>query len=129
MTYCLGVLLKDGLVMAADSRTNAGVDYVSSFRKLTVFEEPGERVIALATAGNLATSQAVTSIVSERLGARKGEESIYRQRPCSMLRRSSGGHSGRLLMSMGSTCAKVAVIRRRPSFWADRSKIARHAFS
>ena len=42
MTYCLGVLLKDGLVMAADSRTNAGVDYISSFRKLTVFEEPGE---------------------------------------------------------------------------------------
>lgn len=77
MTYCLGVLLKDGLVMAADSRTNAGVDYISSFRKLTVFEEPGERVIALATAGNLATSQAVTSIVSERLGARKGEDSIY----------------------------------------------------
>ena len=63
--------------MAADSRTNAGVDYISSFRKLTVFEEPGERVIALATAGNLATSQAVTSIVSERLGARKGEDSIY----------------------------------------------------
>jgi putative proteasome-type protease len=77
MTYCLAVLLKDGLVMAADSRTNAGVDYISSFRKLTVFEEPGERVIALATAGNLATSQAVTSIVSERLGARKGEDSIY----------------------------------------------------
>jgi len=77
MTYCLGVLLKDGLVMAADSRTNAGVDYVSTFRKLTVFEEPGERVIALATAGNLATSQAVTSIVSERLGARQGEDSIY----------------------------------------------------
>lgn len=77
MTYCLGVLLKDGLVMAADSRTNAGVDYISTFRKLTVFEEPGERVIALATAGNLATSQAVTSIVSERLGARKGEDSIY----------------------------------------------------
>lgn len=77
MTYCLGVLLRDGLVMAADSRTNAGVDYVSTFRKLTVFEEPGERVIALATAGNLATSQAVTSIVSERLGARMGEDSIY----------------------------------------------------
>ena len=77
MTYCLGVLLKDGLVMAADSRTNAGVDYISTFRKLTVFEEPGERVIALATAGNLATSQAVTSIVSERLGARHGEDSIY----------------------------------------------------
>lgn len=77
MTYCLGILLKDGLVMAADSRTNAGVDYVSTFRKLMVFEEPGERVIGLATAGNLATSQAVTSIVGERLGAKTGEDSIF----------------------------------------------------
>lgn len=68
MTYCLGILLKDGLVIAADSRTNAGVDHISTFRKLTVFEEPGERVMALATAGSLATSQAVTSLVSERLG-------------------------------------------------------------
>lgn len=77
MTYCLGVLLKDGLVLAADSRTNAGVDYVSTFRKLTVFEEPGERVIALATAGNLATSQSVTSMVGERLGAKSGDDSIF----------------------------------------------------
>lgn len=77
MTYCLGVLLKDGLVLAADSRTNAGVDYVSTFRKLTVFEEPGERVIALATAGNLATSQSVTSMVGERLGAKTGDDSIF----------------------------------------------------
>lgn len=77
MTYCLGILLKDGLVMAADSRTNAGVDYISTFRKLTVFEEPGERVIGLATAGNLATSQAVTSMVGERLGAKTGEDSIF----------------------------------------------------
>jgi len=77
MTYCLGILLKDGLVMAADSRTNAGVDYISTFRKLTVFERPGERVMALATAGNLATSQAVTSLISERLGEQPDEDSIF----------------------------------------------------
>ena len=77
MTYCLGILLKDGLVMAADSRTNAGVDYISTFRKLTVFEKPGERVIALATAGNLATSQAVTSLISERMGEQPDEDSIF----------------------------------------------------
>ena len=76
MTYCLGILLKDGLVMAADSRTNAGVDYISTFRKLNVFEKPGERVIALATAGNLATSQAVVSMLSERLGDPHGENGI-----------------------------------------------------
>ena len=77
MTYCLGILLKDGIVMAADSRTNAGVDYISTFRKLTVFEELGARVIGLASAGNLATSQAVTSMVSERMGALTGEDSIF----------------------------------------------------
>lgn len=77
MTYCLGILLKDGLVMAADSRTNAGVDYISTFRKLTVFEKPGERVITLATAGNLATSQAVVSLISERMGEQPGEDSIF----------------------------------------------------
>ena len=77
MTYCLGILLKDGLVMAADSRTNAGVDYISTFRKLTVFEKPGERVMALATAGNLATSQAVVSLISERMGEQPDEDSIF----------------------------------------------------
>ena len=76
MTYCLGILLNDGVVMAADSRTNAGVDHISTFRKLNVFEKPGERVIALATAGNLATSQAVVSLVSERLGDPHGENGI-----------------------------------------------------
>ncbi len=78
MTYCLGILLKQGLVMAADSRTNAGVDYISTFRKLTVFEKPGDRVIVMATAGNLGTSQAVISLVGERLGAKRGEDSLFR---------------------------------------------------
>ncbi len=77
MTYCLGILLKQGLVMAADSRTNAGVDYISIFRKLTVFEKPGDRVIVMASAGNLGTSQAVISLVGERLGAKRGEESLF----------------------------------------------------
>ena len=78
MTYCLGILLKQGLVMAADSRTNAGVDYISTFRKLTVFEKPGDRVIVMASAGNLGTSQSVISLVGERLGAKRGEDSLFR---------------------------------------------------
>lgn len=77
MTYCMGVLLKDGLVIAADSRTNAGVDYISTFRKLSIFEKTGDRVIALASAGNLATSQAVVSLVGERLGSRDGEDALF----------------------------------------------------
>ena len=58
VTYCVGILLRDGLVLAADSRTNAGVDYVSTFRKLTIFELPGDRFLTLMGAGNLATTQA-----------------------------------------------------------------------
>jgi putative proteasome-type protease len=59
MTYCVAMRLNAGLVFLSDSRTNAGVDHVSTHRKLTVFERPGERMIVLMTAGNLAISQAV----------------------------------------------------------------------
>ena len=53
MTYCCGLLVRDGLVMIADTRTNAGLDNISTFRKLHVFEKPGERVLTLTSAGNL----------------------------------------------------------------------------
>lgn len=59
MTYCVGVLLESGLVMASDTRTNAGVDQVAVFPKMTVFEVPGERSMVMLTAGNLAITQAV----------------------------------------------------------------------
>ncbi|MEL6938302.1 MAG: peptidase [Cyanobacteria bacterium J06598_1] len=59
MTYCLGISISKGLVFAADSRTNAGVDYISSYQKLFDFSVPGERVIILCTAGSLSTSQSV----------------------------------------------------------------------
>lgn len=65
MTYCVGILVKDGLVMIADTRTNAGLDNVATFKKLHIFNEPGKRVVALATAGNLAISQSVMSLVTE----------------------------------------------------------------
>ena len=48
MTYCVGILVEEGLVMIADTRTNAGLDNISSFRKLHLFEKPGSRVIAMA---------------------------------------------------------------------------------
>lgn len=67
MTYCLGILVNDGLVLAADSRTNAGVDNIARFRKLFVFENPGERMIAVMTAGNLAVTQAVITQLEEGL--------------------------------------------------------------
>ncbi|MBM3547608.1 MAG: peptidase [Alphaproteobacteria bacterium] len=65
MTYCVGLRLKNGLVMLADTRTNAGVDNIATFCKLHVVEVPGERMICLATAGNLAVTQAVVNLVSE----------------------------------------------------------------
>jgi putative proteasome-type protease len=75
MTYCVGMLLDAGLVFLADSRTNAGVDQISTFRKITLFEKPGERVMVLMTAGNLAISQSVISVLRERI--EEEPENIY----------------------------------------------------
>jgi len=69
MTYCIGMLLKDGLVMLSDSRTNAGVDNIATFRKMTLWSEPGERLICLMSSGNLAIAQAVTSYLDEGIEA------------------------------------------------------------
>ena len=65
MTYCVGILVREGLVMIADTRTNAGIDNIATFRKLHLFEKPGEAVMAIATAGNLAVSQSVLTLISE----------------------------------------------------------------
>ncbi|HUQ53054.1 MAG TPA: proteasome-type protease [Gammaproteobacteria bacterium] len=61
MTYCIGIRLDAGIVFLSDSRTNAGVDQVRTFRKTHRFERPGERIIVVQTAGNLALSQSVVS--------------------------------------------------------------------
>lgn len=66
MTYCLGILLPSGLVMASDSRSNAGVDQVAQVSKMALITTPGERVIAILSAGNLATTQ---SVVTQLRGA------------------------------------------------------------
>ena len=66
MTYCIGVLLDNGMIFASDSRTNAGMDSVAKFCKMTVFERPGDRVITLLSSGNLAGTQAVISILTQR---------------------------------------------------------------
>ena len=77
MTYCVGILVKDGLVMIADTRTNAGLDNISTFRKLHMFEVPGERVVAVASAGNLAAAQAVVQLVSEGFEDETGVHTLY----------------------------------------------------
>ncbi len=67
MTYCLGLALNDGLVLAADSRTNAGVDYVTTFSKLHVFQPARDRLFVLLSAGNLATTQEVLNRIRRDL--------------------------------------------------------------
>ncbi|WP_095085040.1 peptidase [Mesorhizobium sophorae] len=69
MTYCVGLKIDRGLVFMSDTRTNAGMDSISTFRKMHVWEQPGERVIVLMSAGNLATTQAVVSLLDERTKA------------------------------------------------------------
>lgn len=66
MTYCVGIKVDKGLIFMSDTRTNAGVDNISTFRKMFTWEKPGERVITLLSAGNLATTQAVVSLLDER---------------------------------------------------------------
>jgi len=69
MTYCVGMVLDKGLVLMSDTRTNSGVDNISVFRKMQCWEVPGDRVISVMTAGNLATTQAVISQLEERTKA------------------------------------------------------------
>ncbi|MDX2100142.1 MAG: proteasome-type protease [Leptolyngbyaceae cyanobacterium bins.59] len=73
MTYCLGIITRSGLVMAADSRTNAGVDYVSTYQKLFTFCCPGERALILCTSGNLAVTQTVLTLLNRDIKAATAE--------------------------------------------------------
>lgn len=75
MTYCVGLAVEDGLVMLSDSRTNAGMDHISTFRKMTVWERPGDRILVIATSGNLAITQAVISRLND--GVSYGENAEH----------------------------------------------------
>ena len=67
MTYCIAMRLNAGLVFLSDSRTNAGVDQIGTFRKMSVFENPGDRMMVLMSAGNLSISQSIRQMVAEYL--------------------------------------------------------------
>lgn len=69
MTYCVGVVVNEGMVFASDSRTNAGLDNIAKFCKMTVFERRGDRVIVLLSSGNLAGTQAVIGVLNQRCSA------------------------------------------------------------
>ena len=80
MTYCVGMLLADGIIFASDSRTHAGVDNFMKFCKMTVLEKPGERVLVLLSSGDLAGTQAVVSILKQRGARDEGEPNIWSAR-------------------------------------------------
>jgi len=77
VTYCVGILLDEGVVLASDSRTNAGIDRVSTFRKMFTFEKPGDRFFALLTAGNLSLTQGVISLLGEWLNTENPEKDLF----------------------------------------------------
>lgn len=80
MTYCLAIKVDRGLVFASDSRTSAGVDYVTTYGKMHSFIWPGDRVILMLTAGNLATTQAVINIIQHHLDDTEAEFDLRRAR-------------------------------------------------
>jgi putative proteasome-type protease len=80
MTYCVGILLKEGMILASDSRTHAGIDNFASFCKMTLFERPGERVVVLLSSGDLAGTQAVISVLTQRAAASAGPMTIWTAR-------------------------------------------------
>jgi putative proteasome-type protease len=88
MTYCGGILVREGLVMFADTRTNAGVDNISTFRKLHIFKDPKQRVMAIASSGNLSISQSAVSTLTEGYdNPETGErETLMNAPPCSKRR-------------------------------------------
>jgi putative proteasome-type protease len=82
MTYCVGLLLDRGLVLASDSRTNAGVDYISSYSKLHLFQPAPDRLFCLLAAGSLATTREVLDRIRQDLDfASNPRPSPYRQAP------------------------------------------------
>lgn len=97
MTYCIGLKIDGGLVFMSDTRTNAGIDNISTFRKMHVWEKTGERVIVMMSAGNLATTQAVVSLLDER-------SKIARDRSPTLLQTPSMYQTARLV---GNTVREV----------------------
>ena len=89
MTYCVGLKLKAGLVLLSDTRTNAGVDNIARFRKMFLFEEPGERVVALMAAGNLGVTQGVITNLTAAVKRSKLDPEIESIMTCETLYRAA----------------------------------------
>jgi putative proteasome-type protease len=84
MTYCVGIRLNAGLVFLSDSRTNAGLDAISTFRKMMIYEQPGERFMVMLSAGNLGISQSVRELLQVEKLPNGDDEPITIWNACSM---------------------------------------------
>ena len=117
MTYCCGILVRDGLVMFADTRTNAGVNNISTFRKLHVFVQPGTRIMAIATAGNLSISQSVVSMMREGLdNPDTGEKETLMNAPTMFQAAQRIGRAIRLLHTVEGQALTAADVKFDVSF-------------
>jgi putative proteasome-type protease len=111
MTYCLGIITQHGLVIAADSRTNAGVDYISTYQKLFDFSLPDQRVILLCTSGNLSMTQAVLHALRRDL--KLGEGDTLHNLPT-------------LFDTARYIGAKIRQVQEQDRSWLERDKIDYH---
>ena len=117
MTYCCGILVRAGLVMIADTRTNAGLDNISTFRKLHVYTEPGERIMALASAGNLSLSQSVRSTLIEGMqNAETGEVETLMNAPTMFQAALRIGRAVRSVQGLEGKALQAAEIDHEVSF-------------
>src|SRR5277367_288648 len=137
MTYCVAVVLDQGMIFASDSRTNAGVDQIATFRKMRTFVRPNDRVIVVLSSGNLAVTQSAINLLDQRSRADDDQATVWnvpsmfdvasllgdalrdvRRRGGPHLAQSNGGSSASLL------CDRCGPSRRRTSRSASPSRLA-----
>ena len=116
MTYCLGILLPSGLVMASDSRSNAGVDQIARVHKMALIEQPGSRVISILSAGNLGTTQSVVTSQREAAGLGDLNQDVFTARTMFEVAQMVGnklreviGHEGNFVQPYGDPNASFLV--------------------
>src|SRR5689334_24757824 len=117
MTYCCGILVREGLVMIADTRTNAGLDNISTFRKLHVYTDPGERILAIASSGNLSLSQSVRATLTEGVeNPETGELETLMNAPTMFQAAQRIGRTVRNVQSMEGKALEAAEVEHEVAF-------------
>ena len=123
MTYCVGLLLNEGAVLLSDTRTNAGLDNIATYRKMFTFEEPGERVICILTAGSLSVTQTTLARLREAIDEEEpGEDTSIMLAPTmlkvaeiigNMLARVRKDIDDKLAMAQGASASMIVAGQRR----------------